>query len=63
MAAKVTVETDASGNIKPSNKKSAERTDGIVASIMAIGRAMLQTGTSTSVYSSRGVLWIDHRGG
>ena len=31
--------------------------------IGAIGRAMLQTGTSTSVYSNRGVFWIDHRGG
>ncbi len=63
MASNVTVETDAAGNIKPSKKKSIERIDGIVAAIMAIGRAMLQTGQSTSVYSNRGVLWIDHSGG
>lgn len=38
MASNVSVETDAAGNMKPSKKKSTERIDGIVASIMAIGR-------------------------
>lgn len=41
MAANVTVEQDAAGNIKPSKKKSTEKIDGIVASIMALGRAMV----------------------
>ena len=63
MAANVTIETDAAGNIKPSKRKSTERIDGIVAAIMAIARAMLQTGPPKSVYSSHGVLWIDHRAG
>lgn len=63
MAGNVTVETDAAGNIKPSKKKSIERIDGIVAAIMAIARAMLQTGPPKSVYSNHGVLWIDHRAG
>lgn len=41
MASNVTAEQDAAGNLKPSKKKSTERIDGIVASVMAIGRAML----------------------
>ncbi|MBI5289268.1 MAG: hypothetical protein HY873_09905, partial [Chloroflexi bacterium] len=41
MAGNVAVETDAAGNLKPSNKKSTERIDGIVAGIMALGRAGL----------------------
>lgn len=62
LAANVTVEIDAASNIKPSKKKSTERIDGIVASILAIGRAMLQTGPYQSVYSTRGVFWTDHTG-
>jgi len=38
MCANTVVEMDAAGNVKPSKKKSTERIDGIVASIMAIGR-------------------------
>lgn len=38
MASNVSVEGDAAGNLKPSKKKSTERIDGIVASIMSIGR-------------------------
>lgn len=34
MASNVAVETDAAGNLKPSKKKSPERIDGIVATIM-----------------------------
>lgn len=41
MASNVSTEMDAAGNIKPSKKKSTERIDGIVASIMAIGRMNL----------------------
>ena len=41
-AANVTVEQDAAGNIKPSKRKSTERIDGIVAMVMALGRAMVQ---------------------
>jgi len=41
MASNVTVEQDAAGNVKPSKKKSTERIDGIVASIMALGRVMV----------------------
>ena len=41
MASNVTTEQDAAGNIKPSKKKSTERIDGIVATIMALGRVMI----------------------
>jgi phage terminase large subunit-like protein len=35
----VAIERDAAGNIKPSKKVSTERIDGIVAAVMAVGRA------------------------
>jgi phage terminase large subunit-like protein len=53
MASNVAVETDAAGNLKPSKKKSIERIDGIVAAIMALGRAMLVP-QFRSVYETRG---------
>jgi phage terminase large subunit-like protein len=39
MAASVTVAQDPAGNLKPAKDKSTERIDGIVAIIMATGRA------------------------
>ncbi len=60
MAANVTVETDSAGNIKPSKKKSTERIDGIVATILALGRAMLRLETR-SVYADRGIFSIGMR--
>jgi phage terminase large subunit-like protein len=41
MASNVMVYTDPAGNIKPDKGKSTEKIDGIVALIMALGRAML----------------------
>ena len=41
MASNITTEQDAAGNLKPSKKKSTERIDGIVATIMSLGRVML----------------------
>lgn len=41
MASNVAIEQDAAGNIKPSKKKSTERIDGIVAAVMAVGRAVV----------------------
>ena len=55
MASNVAVETDAAGNLKPSKKKSTERIDGIVAGIMALGRATLRQERG-SVYETRGLL-------
>ncbi len=56
MASNCAAETDAAGNIKPSKKKSTERIDGIVASIMAIG--LSSQADPASVYETRGVLQI-----
>ena len=56
MASNVAVETDAAGNLKPSKKKSFEKIDGIVALIMAVGRAIAEDGeTEESVYQERGI--------
>ena len=41
MAANVAVAQDPAGNLKRGKEKSTERIDGIVAIIMAIGRAMV----------------------
>ena len=57
MASNVSVETDSAENIKPSKKKSTERIDGIVALIMAIGRA-INTETDDP-YADRGVLTME----
>ncbi len=40
MAQNTAVETDGAGNTKPSKKRSADRIDGIVATIMALGMAI-----------------------
>ena len=41
MAGNVAVAQDPAGNLKPAKDKSTERIDGIVAIVMALGRAML----------------------
>ena len=41
MASNVAVAQDPAGNLKPAKDKSTDRIDGIVAIIMALGRAML----------------------
>jgi phage terminase large subunit-like protein len=51
MAAKVAVAQDSAGNLKPAKDKSTERIDGIVATIMAIGRAMVAEAEAQPAYS------------
>ena len=59
MASNVTIEKDAAGNIKPSKAKSIEKIDGIVATIMAMGRLIVTPdGENSSVYASRGIQTI-----
>lgn len=53
-ASNVAVEINAVGDIKPSKKKSTERIDGIVALVMAIGRAMCFVGQDC-IYDTQGV--------
>jgi phage terminase large subunit-like protein len=59
MASNVVVKIDEAGNEKPNKRKSAERIDGIVAAIMALGRAMfIPEDSGKSVYDDRGVLFL-----
>ena len=53
------IRTDPAGNIKPDKEKSTEKIDGAVALIMALDRA-IRNGRdgSTSVYDSRGLLFL-----
>ena len=46
-AANVAVETDAAGNVKPTKGHSSGRIDGIVAAVMACGRALTQAPRAT----------------
>ena len=54
MASNVVVDQDPAGNIKPTKAKSIEKIDGIVALIMAMGRAILNQNPG-SVYDERGL--------
>lgn len=56
MASNVVVKKDPAGNLKPDKEKSEEKIDGIVALIMAIGRAMVREENPDSVYEGRGIL-------
>lgn len=56
MFSNVAVDTDAAGNIKPSKKKAVEKIDGIVGSIMGVGRATLSPDSGESVYAKRGMI-------
>ena len=59
MAGNVVVETDAAENVKPTKAKSTEKIDGIIATIMALDRAVRNMNVNTSsVYDERGVLVI-----
>lgn len=53
MFCNLSVDTDHSGNVKPSKKKSTEKIDGIVALIMAIGVAELEV-DEPNPYNERG---------
>ena len=58
MASNTAGETDAAGNIKPSKKKSAEKIDGIVATVMGIGWMSRADDQAGSVYDERGLVVI-----
>ena len=55
----VTYAQDDAGNIKPSKKRSSEKIDGVVATIMAIGMALGVFDEGPSVYEERGILEIE----
>lgn len=53
------IKTDPAGNIKPDKEKSKEKIDGVVATIMALDRAIrCGNDNSESVYDGRGILLI-----
>lgn len=54
MASNVSVESDPAGNLKPSKKKSTEKIDGIVATVMALGLAIADP-QGPSIYDERGI--------
>jgi phage terminase large subunit-like protein len=58
MMANTTIETDTSGNYRPSKKTSTEKIDGIVASIMGIALAMQAPPKKVSVYERRGIISV-----
>jgi phage terminase large subunit-like protein len=57
MVSNVCVKIDESNNLRPDKKRSTEKIDGVVALIMAIGRAMIAI-TETSAYETRGIKLI-----
>lgn len=53
------IRTDPAGNIKPDKAKSTEKIDGVVATIMALDRAICNEGeTGDSIYDERGLLFL-----
>jgi len=58
MASNVTVKIDPAGNMKPDKSRSTEKIDGVVSAIMALGRAIVQEKPATSVYNTRGIIYI-----
>lgn len=57
-AANLMVESDPAGNLKPSKRKSGEKIDGMVATIMALGRGIVVGEEAVSVYDAGGGLTI-----
>lgn len=55
MASNVSVEFDSAENMKPSKKKSGDKIDGIVTSVMAVGMYLLEEQQTGSVYEERGL--------
>lgn len=49
------IKEDEAGNIKPNKRKKAEKIDGAVALIMALGRAQFSKGDTRSVYEEQGI--------
>ena len=58
MVDNIHVRTDPAGNIKPDKQRSTEKIDGVVATIMALNRAIRcgNTPEASSVYDLRGLL-------
>lgn len=58
MVSNVAIQSDAAGNMKPDKGKSAEKIDGVVAVIMALGRAMVaDPDDGSSIYDDSGIMF------
>lgn len=58
MAANMVVKTDPAGNIKPNKEKAPEKIDGIVALIMALGRAQKKPNAGPALWENEGLLTL-----
>ena len=58
MVSNAMVKTDPAGNIKIDKEKSADKVDGVVAMVMALGRSMNYEAPKKSVYETRGVTFV-----
>jgi phage terminase large subunit-like protein len=58
MARNVTIETDSAGGIKPSKKRSTEKIDGIIGTVMAINRYLAHLQPKKSKYETQDPLVI-----
>lgn len=59
MVDNIFIRTDPAGNIKADKEKSTEKIDGVIASIMALDRAIRNGNVNEeSVYDNRGLLFI-----
>ena len=58
MAENTAVWTDPNENVRPAKNKSAERIDGIVATVMARGLMLTRPAAKISVYETRGIISI-----
>jgi len=58
MMSNISVKLDPAGNMKPDKPSSAEKIDGVVAMIMALGRAMVQPKEEQDAYAERGILTV-----
>ena len=58
MVSNVAIVSDSADNIKPCKDASTGRIDGIVACVMAIGRATAQEAEKESIYATRGLLTV-----
>lgn len=58
MASNVSVTMDPAGNMKADKAKSTERIDGIVATLMALGRTMESDHDRPSVYETDGIMFV-----
>lgn len=52
-------EEDAFGNVRPSKKRSGDKIDGVVATIMGVGLAMLGEEKEESIYETRGFRTVE----